>query len=51
MAVANPEPIFIGQLRACHNVICGKSYTVENRTQYHCSDACAAECLKRRGVQ
>lgn len=41
-------PLFVGEWRACHNTACERSYTVEHPTHYHCSDACAAVCLKRR---
>jgi hypothetical protein len=34
--------------RMCHWRLCGRRFTPDTTSRYHCSDGCAAACLKER---
>lgn len=34
--------------RYCHRKKCRKLFTPRHETNYHCSDLCAAKCLRKR---
>lgn len=39
---------FVGEWVKCHNPECEVSFTRADLTHHHCSEECAAACLRRR---
>ena len=40
--------VYYDDWRECHNPACGAHFKPDTPSRFHCSEACAAECLVRR---